>query len=70
MPHPSDAMQIYMQSDREEIEVFLCEDPPDDETGSSPRHANSPSKQGTFSYQQIRFKIQNYLSKYYFVTVH
>jgi len=46
VPHPSDAMQIYMQSDREEIEVFLCEDPPDDESGSSPMHATSPTKQG------------------------
>jgi len=46
VPHPSDAMQIYMQSDREEIEVFLCEDPPDEETGSSPVHAASLSKQG------------------------
>jgi hypothetical protein len=39
-------MQIYMQSDREEIEVFLCEDPPDEDVGSSPLHAVSPSKQG------------------------
>ena len=46
VPHPSDAMQIYMKSDREEIEVFLCEDPPDEETGSSPMHATSPTKQG------------------------
>lgn len=46
VPHPSDAMQIYMQSDREEIEVFLCEDPPDEDVGSSPLHAVSPSKQG------------------------
>merc|ERR1719412_354104 len=35
-----------MQSDREEIEVFLCEDPPDEDAGSSPLHAISPSKQG------------------------
>ena len=35
-----------MKSDREEIEVFLCEDPPDEETGSSPMHATSPTKQG------------------------
>ena len=41
-------MQIYMQSDREEIEVFLCEDPPDEENGSSPVHAASLSKQGNF----------------------
>ena len=42
-------MQIYMQSDREEIEVFLCEDPPDEDAGSSPTHATSPTKQGMLS---------------------
>ena len=49
VPHPSEGMQIYMQSDRGEIEVFLC---PDEEnmsaggSGSSPLHEASPSKLG------------------------
>ena len=37
---------IDSQSTYQEIEVFLCEDPPDEETGSSPMHATSPTKQG------------------------
>ena len=54
-------MQIYMKSDREEIEVFLCEDPPDDETGSSPMHATSPTKQGKlFNLAPMIFSLYNY----------
>ena len=60
VPHPSEGMQIYMQSDRGEIEVFLC---PDEEnlgavgSGSSPLHdgvisgpESTPCKLGTFRY--------------------
>ena len=49
VPHPSEGMQIYMQSDRGEIEVFLCPDEENmggGESGSSPLHEASPSKLG------------------------
>ena len=38
VPHPSEGMQIYMQSDRGEIEVFLCPDEENLGSGSSPLH--------------------------------
>jgi len=48
VPHPSEGLQIYMQSDRGEIEVYLCQD----EEGNNVSPFGGPTGQGGATAEQ------------------